>query len=386
MNMNEPFDITTKPLTGITTNMAFHRYLVTDAYDPIRIYTRTIVLYTTMQFNIHRLYEIIRVTDADGNVILTENDPVYRAQGQKRKGAAAAAYCNDVVNVDKVRKKPDKRKKGQNSTSTTTTSDAPNDHIPFVARIAKVSLNTNSRGSVTWRRETVPFQHTLCIDIVTSDNLHPNLKISASGTVHLTGCPDAQTAIETFKMVWDMHEENTDAMWCVQDITPLVICDIVMTNTNFSIGHRISRSRLDEHIQKNHGMISSFDPNVPDSSVRIKLRRYIEQETRLLAWNPMMKTHHQNIDRPPDDDNEWYCPILRSDSRRWGTVPLEILLNIISPAGRRRFLRSRKRTTWLVFRSGAVIQVSRWCDVMLEDNILFRNIIQSIGPFINEAN
>lgn len=190
-----------------------------------------------------------------------------------------------------------------------------------------------------------------------------NFKVSKNGKFQMTGCKSEEHALKIVShFIQHLITHCKNHITVSKNNSILVFFQTVMTNIDFSIGFKINRQKLDEHMNRDTVYHSLLETSCGYTGVNIKFPLDIKW------WDlpvPVL-----------------FCPqVLEGIPLQWenSTEPLIKMTEI--PMEKKQ---KKKYNTFLVFHSGNIIMSGMMRETMKQDFDIFIKLLQAWRPHIEE--
>ena len=361
LNINSDKNKTIKSIKNKTIKSIKNKISIKEKYDEkkdlekfinTKISTKTIIVATSVKFNIEKLFEIIPITDYSLPI--------------KKRGRKKRISTNDEKIIKKI---------------------IPNGSIICVKYREKI------RGCPLKKKKKYDnkyFRNSLSVVMSVDKDKFINFKLSQNGKFQITGCKDENHAIFTVKTFWgyikdlekkdlekdlekdenkDLEkDENKDLEkdennYIFEKIGNFkAIFMTVMTNIDFNLGFNINREMLDKHMNSNTDYKSLLETSFGYTGVNIKLPMEKKIEHKL----PYIELIPQN--------NKWLVE----------TKTYTDYLGFLKEFEKKKELNKKRWNTFLVFHSGNVIMSGLGKCYMKEHYKIFMKIIHDSKKNIEE--
>jgi hypothetical protein len=281
-------------------------------FEDMGVSTKTVIAVTNIRINLDLFYNYVPIVDFI---------PQEKRRGRKKK-----------INIE-----------------------VPVYKLPF-GSIVMIQRRRDFRGTVVKtksRKNNTYFLHSVSIIMSLNDNKFVNVKVSANGKFQITGCKEnlhnEQTIIALFNNLQKINEYTGESSYNIE-VNPeetlpnnnvRAIFNVVMQNTDFNIGFRIYRNKLDSFINKHTNFCSIFEGSI-NTEVNIKVPIKETEEVELLSQIQ-------------------YNPYTQELSRE--KVPYYFYCDLLNKKEKKKEIRKERHHTFLVFASGSVIMSSRGADM-----------------------
>lgn len=203
------------------------------------------------------------------------------------------------------------------------------------------------------------------IMIIDSKMIH--FKVPLRGQIQLTGCNKDEHAEQCIKEFWNLlreyHTEEKPLYQFQNEETEfMAIFRVKMTNRHFRLGFTVDREALDLYINRNHSRGRSLvEDTFGYAGVNIKFD-YTHKNIKLKTW-----IHNQLTG--------W----------RWKYVMYDDYLNSLSPKEYQTEISKKRKITFMVFRSGAIIISGPDAEHMRDEFYRFIELIKQCRPLIETS-
>src|SRR3989344_236988 len=296
---------------------------VIPRFEDIPVSTKTSIVMTNISFDIHKLFETLRIT---------EYTVIPKKRGRKKK----------------------------------TLSSDPNKDIPD-GSIITIELEGNVRGvklkkkkKSTAKKGEDYFRNSVTI-VMVMDNKQINFKISRNGKFQMTGCKNDGHSESCVACVWRYIKDNPEIYKFEGDFSPTspvigkkknkkntftALFIPAMRNIDFGLGFQIDREKLDRYFNTKTDYCSLLETSIGYTGVNIKIpfkKPITDLRLRNLVW-----------DKKKDN---WCKPEI---------VTFDYYLDMLKPKEKEKKLKKERYHTFLVFQSGKTI-MSSLCEEFARD-------------------
>jgi TATA-box binding protein (TBP) (component of TFIID and TFIIIB) len=190
-----------------------------------------------------------------------------------------------------------------------------------------------------------------------------NFKVSKNGKFQMTGCKSEEHALKIVShFIQHLITHCKSHITVSKNNSILVFFQTVMTNIDFSIGFKINRQKLDEHMNRDTVYHSLLETSCGYTGVNIKFPLDIKW------WDlpvPVL-----------------FCPqVLEGVPLQWENSKEPLIKMTEIPMEKKQ---KKKYNTFLVFHSGNIIMSGMMRETMKQDFDIFIKLLQEWRPHIEE--